>query len=137
MEGHLKDFLISSRLDKKHDCPGWFLFLIGWHFQKSSPLKLGSTMNCYFVGMMCGRSWTNFHILCQSYDENGHHRQFLFVYLQTSKQHVPEYVFQIFCKFISMANQIIWITYNRYKGVSDCCLSPTQQFFIYVMTRTN
>ena len=29
-------------------------------FKKSSSLKLGGTMNCYFVGMMYGRSCTKF-----------------------------------------------------------------------------
>ena len=37
-----------------------FLFLIGLNLKKSSPQKLGGTMNCYFVGIMYGRSCTKF-----------------------------------------------------------------------------
>jgi len=39
----------------------WAILVSDWlKFSKSSPLKLGGTMNCYFVGMMYGRSCTQF-----------------------------------------------------------------------------
>jgi len=39
----------------------WAILISDWlKFNKSSPLKLGDTMNYYFVGMMYGRSCTKF-----------------------------------------------------------------------------
>jgi hypothetical protein len=39
----------------------WAILVSDWlKFKKSSPLKLGGTMNCYFVGMMYGKSCTKF-----------------------------------------------------------------------------
>ena len=44
----------------------WLKFI-----KKSSPLKLGGTMNCYFVEMMYGRSLHNFHISFRSHNLYG------------------------------------------------------------------
>jgi hypothetical protein len=45
-------FLISYRLDKKTWSPWAILVSDLLKCKKSSPLKLGDTMNCYFVGMI-------------------------------------------------------------------------------------
>jgi hypothetical protein len=38
----------------------WAILVSHWLKFKKSSLKLGDTMNCYFVGMMYGRSCTKF-----------------------------------------------------------------------------
>ena len=38
----------------------WAFLIYDWLEFKKSPLKLGGAMNCYFVGMMYGRSCTKF-----------------------------------------------------------------------------
>ena len=47
-------------IGQKHGRYGQFLFLLGWNLKKNSPLKLEGIMNCYFVGMMYGRSCLKF-----------------------------------------------------------------------------
>jgi hypothetical protein len=49
---------ISSQLDKNMVAMGNSCFWLA-EIKKKSPLQLGGTMNCYFVGMMYGRSCTN------------------------------------------------------------------------------
>ena len=45
----------------------WAILVSDWLTPKQSfPLKLGGTMNCFFVGMMYERSCTNFYISCRS-----------------------------------------------------------------------
>ena len=47
----------------------WVILVSDWLKFKTSPLKLGGTINCYFVRMMYGRSCKKyFHISCQSYN---------------------------------------------------------------------
>ena len=70
-----KNFEIYSKIDRKHlwkvlykissfHCDPtktwmpWAIFVSDWQGGKS--LNLGGTMNCYFVGMMFGRSCTKF-----------------------------------------------------------------------------
>jgi hypothetical protein len=43
-----------------YDRHGKVLFLIGWNKYIYSPLKLGGTVNCYFIWMMYGRYCTKF-----------------------------------------------------------------------------
>ena len=57
-------------IGQKHGHHGQFLFLIGWNFKKYSPLKLGGTVNCYFVGMMYVRSCSKCPIFCADHTIN-------------------------------------------------------------------
>jgi hypothetical protein len=44
----------------------WAILVSDWlKHKKSSPLKLGGTINCYFVGIMYGRSCTKFPYFMQ------------------------------------------------------------------------
>ena len=55
----MEDFLsLHSGWTIKHGWDGLFLFLM--KFKKFAHLKQGGTMNCYFLGMMYGRSCTKF-----------------------------------------------------------------------------
>ena len=49
----------------------WAILISDWlKLKKSSPLKLGGTMNCYFVGMMYGRFCSKFPIFCADHTTN-------------------------------------------------------------------
>jgi hypothetical protein len=63
----------TANLYKNMITTGNSCFWLGEIYKKSSPLKLGGTMNCYFVEMMYGRSLHNFHISFRSHNLYGRH----------------------------------------------------------------
>jgi hypothetical protein len=79
MESPLLWLLISSRSVNKHDGHRQFLFLIGWFFFNSSPLKPLCQMNRNLVGCIYGRSSIKMLISSRSINKYGHHRRFLFL----------------------------------------------------------